>query len=58
MVEELDVKPGTVLCREGRMAGEFFVIVEGEAAVTKGGEHVRGLGPGEFFGEVAMIGAH
>jgi diguanylate cyclase (GGDEF)-like protein len=55
MVEEVDVKPGTVLCGEGRMAGEFFVIVEGEAAVTKGGEHVRGLGPGEFFGEVAMI---
>jgi diguanylate cyclase (GGDEF)-like protein len=55
MVEELDVKPGTVLCREGRMAREFFVIVEGEAAVTKGREHVRGLGPGEFFGEVAMI---
>jgi diguanylate cyclase (GGDEF)-like protein len=54
-VEELDVKPGTVLCREGRPAREFFVIVEGEAAVTKAGEHVRRLGTGEFFGEVAMI---
>jgi diguanylate cyclase (GGDEF)-like protein len=55
VVEELDVGSGTVLCREGRMAREFFVIVEGEAEVTKGGERVRLLGKGDFFGEVAMI---
>jgi CRP-like cAMP-binding protein len=54
-VEELDVRPGTVLCREGRLAREFFVIVDGEAEVTKGGEHVRRLATGDFFGEVAMI---
>jgi diguanylate cyclase (GGDEF)-like protein len=54
-VEELDVRPGTVLCREGRLAREFFVIVEGEAEVTKGGEPVRRLATGDFFGEVAMI---
>jgi diguanylate cyclase len=54
-VEELDVRPGTVLCREGRMAREFFVIAEGQAEVTKGGEHVRRLATGDFFGEVAMI---
>ena len=54
-VEELDVRPGTVLCREDRLAGEFFVIVDGEAEVTKGGEHVRRLDTGDFFGEVAMI---
>jgi diguanylate cyclase (GGDEF)-like protein len=55
MAEELDFRAGTVLCREGRNAREFFVILEGEACATKGGETVRTLGPGEFFGELALI---
>jgi diguanylate cyclase (GGDEF)-like protein len=55
MAEELDAPPGKVLCREGRSAREFFVIVEGEAEATKGGESVRRLGPGDVFGEVAVI---
>jgi diguanylate cyclase (GGDEF)-like protein len=44
-----------VLCREGGTAREFFVIVEGEAEATKGGERARRLGPGDVFGEVAVI---
>jgi CRP-like cAMP-binding protein len=44
-----------VLCREGQPAHQFFVVVEGEARVTKGGEHVRTLGPGDFFGDLALL---
>ena len=53
--EDLDVPAGRVLCREGELAQEFFVIIEGEAEVTKGGEHLRTLKDGEFFGEIALI---
>jgi diguanylate cyclase len=55
MTEELDFSAGTILCREGRSAREFFIILEGEARATKAGETVRMLGPGEFFGELALI---
>jgi len=55
MTEELDVNAGRILCREGAQGREFFVIVEGEVEITKGGEHVRHLGPGDFFGEISLI---
>ena len=53
--EDLLVEPGTVLCREGRLGREFFVIVDGEAEVTKDGKHLATRGPGDFFGEIALI---
>ena len=55
VTEDLEVEAGKVLCREGETAREFFVIVDGEVEVTKGGETVRTLGPGDFFGEIALI---
>jgi CRP/FNR family transcriptional regulator, cyclic AMP receptor protein len=53
--EDLDVEAGRVLCREGELAQEFFVIIEGEAEVTKNGQHLRTLSDGDFFGEIALI---
>lgn len=53
--EDLEVEEGKVLCREGETAREFFVIVDGEVEVTKGGETVATLGAGDFFGEIALI---
>ncbi len=55
VTEDLEVEVGKTLCREGETGREFFVILEGEAEVTKGGEAVRTLGPGEFFGEIALV---
>jgi diguanylate cyclase len=55
LAEEMDAGAGTVLCREGGTAREFFLIISGEAEATKAGEHVRRLGPGDFFGEIASI---
>ena len=55
VTEEIDFPQGRILCREGERPREFFVIVEGEAEATKSGDHVRMLGPGEFFGQLALI---
>ena len=40
---------------EGFRGREFYLIVEGHAAVTVGGRRVAQLGPGDFFGEVAVL---
>jgi len=53
--DELDIPAGKVLAREGDFGQEFFVIETGTAEVTRGGEHVADLGPGDFFGEMALI---
>jgi CRP-like cAMP-binding protein len=53
--EDLEVEAGKVLAREGDIGQEFFVIVDGEVSVTKDGDEIRRLGPGDFFGEIALI---
>jgi CRP-like cAMP-binding protein len=55
VTEDLEVEEGKVLAREGDIGHEFFVLVDGEVDVVKGGESVRRLGPGDFFGEIALI---
>jgi len=50
------VPAGSVLVRQDEMSGvAFFVIAEGEAAVIVNGTRVGTLGPGDHFGELAMI---
>jgi CRP-like cAMP-binding protein len=53
--EDLKIEAGAVLCREGSLGREFFVIVDGEAEVTKGGKRLATRRAGEFFGEIALI---
>ena len=53
--DDLDVPVGTILCKEGSRGREFFVVIDGEAEVTKGGKHVATIGPGGFFGEIALL---
>ena len=55
VAEDLEVDAGRVLCREGEPAQEFFVIIEGEADVTRDGRQVAALKDGDFFGEIALI---
>jgi cAMP-dependent protein kinase regulator len=40
---------------EADFSYEFMAIEEGEAEVTRGGEHVADLGPGDFFGEMGLL---
>jgi CRP-like cAMP-binding protein len=53
--DDLQVEPGTVLCREGRIGHEFFVIVDGDAEVTKGGKRIAMRSGGDFVGEIALL---
>ena len=53
--EEVEVEPGTVLCREGEVPYVFFVIEEGSARVVQGDQYLNDLGPGDFFGEIGLI---
>jgi CRP/FNR family transcriptional regulator, cyclic AMP receptor protein len=52
---EVSVEEGRELVREGDFSYEFMAIEEGEAEVTRGGEHVADLGPGDFFGEMGLL---
>ncbi len=55
LTDDLDVPAGTVLCAEGKRGHEFFVIIDGEATVTRGGKPVATVGGGDFFGEIALL---
>jgi CRP/FNR family transcriptional regulator, cyclic AMP receptor protein len=53
--EDVSVEPGKVLVREGAAGDQFFVIVEGTAEVSRHGQNVAELGPGAFFGDLALL---
>jgi CRP-like cAMP-binding protein len=55
IADEIDLRDGKVLIREGERGREFFVLLEGSAEVTKDGRRVNTLAPGDFFGEIALI---
>ena len=52
---ERTVQAGEEVVVEGRGGTGFFVIESGEAAVIQGGEEIRKLGPGDSFGEMALV---
>jgi CRP-like cAMP-binding protein len=49
---------GQTVVREGDPATVLYLIVDGHAAVEKDGRKVGSMGPGEFFGELALIEEH
>jgi CRP/FNR family transcriptional regulator, cyclic AMP receptor protein len=53
--EDLEVEPGTVLCKEGDIGQEFFVIVDGKIKVTRKGRRVAARGAPDFVGEIALL---
>ena len=55
VTEDLELPPGKVLCTEGDLGHEFFVIVEGKTEVTKGGKRVAARAGGDFVGEIALL---
>src|SRR5436190_24178457 len=46
---------GEIAIEEGRGGAGFWLIEEGDATVSIGGDIVRNLGPGDYFGEVALL---
>jgi CRP/FNR family cyclic AMP-dependent transcriptional regulator len=53
--QEVNVEQGRELVREGDFSYEFMAIEEGEAEVTRDGQHVADLGSGDFFGEMGLL---
>ena len=56
--DEIDLPAGKHLIEQGAFAHEFFLITEGTAEVLHDGKHLGDLGPGDFFGEIALLEGH
>jgi CRP/FNR family cyclic AMP-dependent transcriptional regulator len=52
---EVEVPAGTVLIRQGDSGREAFVIEQGTARATVRGKRAKSMGPGECFGELALL---
>jgi len=56
LAKERSYGPGVTVVQEGTMSGVcFFIVAEGEAGVSVDGEEVARIGPGDHFGELALI---
>jgi CRP/FNR family transcriptional regulator, cyclic AMP receptor protein len=55
IADEIDLREGKEMTREGSRGREFFVLLEGEADVVKNGRRINRVGPGDFFGEIALV---
>jgi CRP/FNR family cyclic AMP-dependent transcriptional regulator len=55
LADEIDLRAGKVLIREGDRGREFFVIIAGEVEVRRKGRKQATLGPGSFVGEMALL---
>jgi CRP/FNR family transcriptional regulator, cyclic AMP receptor protein len=53
--DHVSVPPGTVVVSQGAAGAEFFVILDGRARVERHGREVASLGPGGFFGDLALL---
>lgn len=54
MTDDLEVEAGYVLCKEGQLGHEFFVVMDGEVEISRGGRRLES-GSQDFFGEIALI---
>jgi CRP/FNR family transcriptional regulator, cyclic AMP receptor protein len=55
ITEDRMLPAGHVLCDQGRVAQECYIVVDGQAEVTIGGRRVASIGPGETVGEMGLL---
>ena len=55
VTQPFSVDADTVIAKEGEPGKDFFVIISGKSDVLIGGKSVAELGPGDFFGEMALL---
>jgi putative peptide zinc metalloprotease protein len=53
--EWITIPPGRIVMRKGRAGDSFYAIRSGRVEVKEGGKQIAVLGPGEYFGEVALL---
>ncbi|MBV8387657.1 MAG: cyclic nucleotide-binding domain-containing protein [Acidimicrobiia bacterium] len=53
--DDVEVPAGKVLVEEGKPGHEFFLIINGTASVKRGKKEIVKLGPGQYFGELALL---
>lgn len=53
--DEVKVPKDKILMEEGKPGHEFYLILEGEAAVIRKGKKVVTLGEGKYFGELSLL---
>ena len=49
------IPPGEVVVEEGEIGDAFYAVASGQVEVVQDGSRIRTLGPGSFFGEVALL---
>jgi CRP-like cAMP-binding protein len=52
---EVEVAAGEELIHENAPGRQFFVLLEGQAKVLRDGAEINAMGPGDFFGEIALL---
>ena len=55
VADERDVPEGMDVTEEGRPGREFFVLIDGSVVVRRNGRKLADLGPGDWFGEIALL---
>ena len=55
LADEIDLREGKEMTRQGSRGREFFVLLHGDADVKKDGRKINTLGAGDFFGEIALV---
>ncbi len=55
VADEIDLRAGKTLIKEGSPGREFFVLVAGTADIKRKGKKIASAGPGDFFGEMALL---
>lgn len=55
IADEIDLPAGKEMATEGDRGREFFVLLKGDADVTRGGEKINTMKEGDFFGEIALV---
>lgn len=53
--DEVDLRDGTVLARQGDIGNEFFLVLSGSVRIERDGQVISHLGPGDFLGEIALV---
>ena len=55
LANEVAIADGATVTREGDPGDSFFVIVDGGLRISRHGETIRDLGPGDFLGEISLV---